>query len=270
MRERIGLTFHEKLQLSRSRIAEILSAVGFKPGVSNEELRSLTSLGTNMTKAFPRLAQGCGLLTKTRHLTELGSRVIEADPGLDQVETMWAMHFNLVRNGGPGPEFWSFAFRKALRVGQPLSIEEISDCVRGAGFGAEIQASAVRDAVSRMIGFYVTRDGLAQLELVTGSIKGGYECTLEHSKPPLPVFAYMVADCWEADFASQLTVELDQFEAKSRLADILRLSPEAIRDLFRAMADAKLCDLYLAAPPYQIVKAWDSVNDLTRKLYGAG
>lgn len=268
MQERIGLTFHEKLQLSRARIAEILSAVGFKPGASNDDLRSLTNLGTNMTKAFPRLAQGCGLLTKTRHLTRLGLCVVEADPGLDQIETMWAMHFNLVWDRGPGPEFWSFAFRKALRVGQPLSVEEISDCVREAGYGAEIQASAVRDAVSRMLGFYVTRDGLDQLELVTGSRNAGYECNHDHSMPPLPAFAYMVASCWEVDFGSQVTVGLDEFESKTCLADILRVSSEELRNMFRDMADAKLCDLYLAAPPYQIVRAWDSSDDLTRRLHG--
>ncbi len=96
MHEKIGITFHEKLQLGRARIAEVLSAIDRRPGATNDQLRTLTSLGTNMTKAFPRLAQGTGLITKNRELTDFGAAVVRADPGLDRIQTQWIMHFNLV------------------------------------------------------------------------------------------------------------------------------------------------------------------------------
>lgn len=267
MNDKIGLTFHEKLQLGRSRIAEVLSAVTYRPGASNDDLRALTSLGTNMTKAFPRLAQGCGLLTKSRHLTDFGSKVALSDPGLDSEHTLWIIHYNLTASSGPGPEFWGHAFRSILRSGQPQRVEELADQVREAGYGETIQVDAVRDALSRMLGFYTSRDGLLDLGLISGSRTEGYSCSLEHALPASASFSYMLASWWEANFPDQLTIDLSVVESTSGLVELLRVSQSQLRELLRTAAEDHYCDLFMSAPPYQIARAWGSRQEILSRIY---
>jgi hypothetical protein len=267
MKDKIGLTFHEKLQLGRSRIAEVLTAVTDRPGATNDELRSLTSLGTNMTKAFPRLAQGCGLLTKSRHLTEFGSQVVLSDPGLDSEQTLWIIHYNLTASSGPGPEFWGHAFRNVLRIGQPQGVEDLADQIREAGYGESIQVEAVRDALSRMLGFYTSRDGLGELGLISGSRTEGYSCNFDHVLPASAPFSYMLASWWEDHLPDQLTIDLSLLESTSGLVELLRVNQSQLRELLRAAAEAHYCDLFMSAPPFQIVRTWGSKEDILRRIY---
>lgn len=267
MNEKIGLTFHEKLKLGRPRISEVLKAFLLCPGASNTELRTIINLGTNMIKAFPRLAQGCGLISKNRKLTEFGSAAVENDLGLDSRDTLWLMHFYLVSPNGPGPEFWNLIFNQNLRIGQIYTVSDLTHLVRSAGIGTDIQESAVHDALSAMLGFYTSRDGLGPLEIIRGNNQEGYQCNHTFELPSVEAFAFMVACCWKDEFAGQTTVELAQFEERSKLLEILKLSRDQLRAFFISMAEKGLCNVYLSAPPYQIVKTWQSHLDILEKVY---
>jgi hypothetical protein len=267
MKDKIGLTFHEKLQLNRSRIAEVLSAVTYRPGATNDDLRALTSLGTNMTKAFPRLAQGCGLLTKSRHLTGLGKTIAMSDPRLDSETTLWLMHFNLTASIGPGPEFWGYAFKNAIRIGQPQKVDELAEKVREAGYGETIQVEAVREALSRMLGFYTSQDGLGALGLISGSRNDGFSCNFDHSLPAPAPFCYMLASWWEIHFPGQLTLDLSLVESSSELIELLRISQEQLRDLLHQAAEEHYFDLFMSAPPFQIARTWGSEEELLGRIY---
>ena len=65
--------------------------------------------GSIYAEAYPRYAIATGLLDPiNKTLTQFGKYVVENDPQLNKLSTLWLMHYHISNSQGMGPLFWNY------------------------------------------------------------------------------------------------------------------------------------------------------------------
>ncbi|MFZ4507062.1 MAG: DUF4007 family protein [Fimbriimonas sp.] len=266
MTKRIGINFHEGLQLSRERLSSVLRFLLDNPGASREAIRRGADLGANMAIAIPNLGLGCGLIQEDgngRRLTELGVRVVAHDPFLEKADSLWLMHFGMVDPAGRGPSYWGNLMLDALIVGTPRTATELADVVSEQ---ESVVRAKIQSGVTKMTDGYTKADLFGNLALLSRN-GDGYVGTAPIAWPSATVVAYALAKRWSDIHPDQLTAGMDTFLSASRLQDIFRLSKLDIEALLEQVRQLGLIDLYTSAPPHQIVRRWHDVSEVVERLY---
>jgi hypothetical protein len=266
IKERVGTAFHESFSLSRPSIAVILELGSQIPHVTKELLKEQSTLGNNYIKAMPTYARGCGFLDDTRALTPLGSAVFDNDPNLIHPATLWLMHYHLAAPDGPGSLFWHYGVTEHLRPGAALETGKL-----GANIAAfletqgekALQEKTAKQAAGIFLGSYGKEDALGRLGLLDDN-----NHVLEPLEPP-PVFAigYALAHYWESVHGDAGTINMSSLSEPRGFADLLYLSEYQLKDALRTLQREGLLELWRQAPPFQVVKLWQSKSDFLERLY---
>jgi hypothetical protein len=272
---RSGTAFAESFTLSKPSLAKILE-IANEPGgkITYDALKEETSLGNNYVKAMPRYAKCCGLLemNNDRAITPLGKAVYENDPNLMHPATLWLLHYHLAAPLGPGPLFWHWCIRELFRPGTELETGKlganIAVFLETQGERA-LQERTAKQAAGIFLGSYSSHkeDALSKLGLLEFIKKDHYR-VLEPPEPP-PVFAigYALAHYWESVHGDSGTINMSSLSEPQGFADLLYLSEYQLKDALRTLQREGLLELWRQAPPFQVVKLWQSKSDFLERLF---
>lgn len=273
MKRRLGTVFHESFSLSRPALAAILRiAAESSEKLSFEIIRQGTHLGNNYVKAMPRYAVGTGLLEeKTYRLTPLGRYVYENDPGLSHPSTQWLMHYHMSASLGPGPAFWNYLVKHYLRPGSRLNTETLREDVRTfvrETNGKDLAERSIRELITVFTRTYIKTDGLGQLGILE---EQGKELVVQEPEPPSAgVIGYALAHYWEQTWPGLGQVNLNDLYQPGGIASLLLLNAFTLGSRLRELQSKRLLELQQIAPPYQLVRLWESPLDFLPLLYEGG
>lgn len=269
--DRLGTAFSESFPLNLPAISTVLSLTEERQGrLNNEIMKQETYLGNNYIKAMPRYARGCGILHMGSYeTTPWGKLLATRDTQLTNLATQWLMHYYLSSPAGPGPVFWSRLVRERLRIGDKLDrsqvAEEISQLV-GQETGKFPASSTAGSVATAFLGTYARSDALGSLGILEKERNGVYRVTQPETPSPLTV-AYALADYWERAWEGQPTVNLERLTEPGEFTSIFFMGTENFDKLLNILKKDDILDVYRTAPPYQIVRLWESKEQLMQNLY---
>jgi hypothetical protein len=259
-------SFHRTFPLQRAPLAEYIRALAeVGRSLSFEEIREKTSLGTVKVESIRRYARASGLTNAKDQLTELGEQVVQNDSYLSTVASIWILHLGMIKANTLAPIFWNEAW-KSLNLGDKTDRAKIAELILTLNDSDQVNMKTAEEAGSVFLTTYSKDDCLGSLGVIE-KISKGYIVEQVKISPPLGVFAWFIAEQWDALFPNQVSVELNYFKECSGLSKAFKISPREVDLILDQMADNNLCDLYLSAPPYQIVRKWQSHLDILEKVY---
>lgn len=247
-----GLTFHRSFAVNRPAIAEIMANAGLTP----DELREATNLGTVYIEAMPRYARACGFMKfGSTELTPLGRHVLEHDADLHLPETLWLMHYHLSAPHGPGPRFWHDLTLRLPELSQPVTREEVASeiarSVRNES-GAELKERGVATTATVFLGSYTKSDALGPLAVLQEREDGVFYEAPE--APPAGVVGYALAHYWQGQLGAQQTCLLDDLGKPGGFGSLFFMSSFDLNRALRQLAKKGVLDLWVSAPPYQVTR----------------
>jgi hypothetical protein len=272
-RERIGTAFHETFALNIPAVAAVLRVCDKHRGdVSPEAVRSETSLGPNYVTAMSGYARGSGLLEMGSYqLTPFGRAVLDRDPNLARIETLWLMHYHLSAPQGPGPGFWNYLITTAVRIGSQVRRPEILSAI-----GKYLQETSQKSLATRtlestataFLGTYHKSDGLGKLGLLElqDDTQGICE-VLQPDAPPLGVVACALADYWDAQGQGASELLLKDLGRQNGFAGIFCIGPGMLGTLLSELQSLNVLTIKRDAPPFVVTRLWENPEDLRRNLY---
>jgi hypothetical protein len=272
--ERLPVSFHRKFALVRSEIASILTVcAGAEKVITRKVFEEQTTLGSTKREAVPNYARGCGLVEfDSFQITSLGMTVFNNDPNLIHPATLWLMHYHLSAPMGPGPLFWHYCITQRLRPGNEIETKKlkanITQFLQDNG-EKELDTNTTDEAAGKVLGSYSSNkeDALSKLGLLEFIKKDHYR-VLEPPEPP-PVFAigYALAHFWESVHGDAGTINMSSLSEPQGFADLLYLSEYQLKDALRTLQREGLLELWRQAPPFQVVKLWQSKSDFLERLF---
>lgn len=264
--KRLKTSFHRTFPLQRAPLAEYVRAV-LEAGraLSFEEVRKSTSLGTVKVDAMKRYARATGLADERDNLTSLGMAVLRNDPYLEKSTSIWLLHLGTLIDRSVAPAFWGKCWDSSL-LGEILDRSIVSKWVEQCDQSAEIGAKTAEEAATVFLTTYSKVECLGELGVLTKDASGYHVSHLE-GMPPLGAIAWFISQQWEAQFKGQASVDFELFKRKSRVSAAFKMSPARVDEAFRGLADEGYCELFLAAPPFQILHSWGSTDEVLERIY---
>jgi hypothetical protein len=249
----MSLTFHRTFCLSRASVEKVVRLAQHRPGFSQEDLASITDLGTIYQEAMPRYAFRSGLLDKSKQLTIFGRFVVQHDPGLEKPVTQWLLHYHLAAPHGP-TAFWHYLVRKCFLPGNTFTaddlVADLTEFLQETA-GKVPAPRAIRSTATVFIGTYLKTDGLKRLGLLEEVAANTYRVPLPQA-PPLWALGYALVDYWNARYKGRLTINLDDL-IYGDFAAIFLLGEERLMQLLLQLKQEGMLDLYRISRPYQVV-----------------
>jgi hypothetical protein len=263
----MSLTFHRTFCLSRASVEKVIRLAQHHPGFSQEDLASITDLGTVYQEAMPRYAFRSGLLDKHKQLTLFGRFVAQHDPGLEKLATQWLLHYHLAAPHGP-TAFWHYLVRKRFLPANTFTADDlVADLTKfiQETAGKVPTPRAIRSTVTVFIGTYLKADGLKRLGLLEEVAVNTYRVLLPQA-PPLWALGYALADYWDARYKGRLTINLDDL-IYGDFAAVFLLGENGFTELLVELKQEGMIDLYRIAHPYQVVLLQPSLEFALERLY---
>ena len=230
-----------------------MAAILANAGLSPEEMREATNLGTIYIESMPRYARACGLMEfGSTKLTPLGEHVLTHDPDLHLPETLWLMHYHLSAPHGPGPRFWHELVLRLPELGDGFGREavvaQIAETTKAEG--ADLKERGVVSTATVFLGSYTKSDALGPLGILQES-ENGY--TFDFPEPPSAgVVGYCLSHYWQGQLGVQQTCSLDTLSEPGNFANVMLLSSFDFNRALRQLAQRGVLELWMAAPPYQV------------------
>lgn len=272
-KDRIGTVFHETLTLNIPAIASVLRvSYEHDAKVTAETLRSETNLGANYIKAMPLYARGCGLLELGSFaLTPFGQCVMEKDPNLTRLETLWIMHYYLSASQGPGPAFWNNLITKVVRIGQPLSGSVVATAISNYlqdSIQQTLSARAVANTATAFLGTYAKSDALGRLGIISPveEAKGSYQ-TMQPDTPSLSAVACALVDYWEDFSNGSSELLLKDLGRQDGFAGLFFIGPGMLGALLSELQSKSIVSIKRDAPPFVVTRLWADPGELWGRLY---
>ena len=128
-------------------------------------------------------------------------------------------------------------------------------------------ARSARSTAKIFLGTYIKSDGLANLGLLEKLESDLYK-VLEPDPPPTWVVAYALLDFWRGNFPGQKTINLNDLYGEKGLSNIFMISRGRINLMLEDMQQAGILQLFLIAPPYQVVLLDENIDISLKKVYG--
>lgn len=274
--KRLGYTFARKFHLVRPAVAKVLEVAAMRSEIDETErptlaqlLSETTSLGTIYVESMPRYACGAGLLDSQTYLpTPLGHLVKSMDPGLEQITSLWLMHYHMASPVGNGPPSWEFIFR-ITSAGQWRTRGEIEDAVADyvtRVSGKSLSPNSIKaNIVGPFINTYLNPDGLAKLRLFKER-----DDWLESDSPLRPgpyVTGYTLAQYWMNMWPDAAIIPLRDLTTVGGLAGLFHLSQFDLNSYLRDLQSSGFLELWQIAPPHQVRRRFESPDDFLPYLY---
>lgn len=266
MLNKLAISFHESLTLSRDSIAQIIENA-WRRGALDRKFLVNTSLGTNYQKAMPRYAIRGGLLTPDNYLTALGRFSAQHDPRLERSATQWLMHYHLSAPHG-STAIWHFLVRQRFVPGNIFTADDLLTDLSGflaAETGKVPAPRSMRSTVTIFTGTYLKPDGLGRLGLLEERSDATYGVPAVDA-PEIWALGYALADYWSANYNGRLTINLDDL-VHGDFAAIFLLGEDRLTQLLLQLKQEGMVDLYRISRPYQVVLLQPSIEYALKRLY---
>jgi hypothetical protein len=206
------IKFHQGFKLDRTRLAALLRHAVEQDVIVKKAAAAAMGVGEPA-------AEGCiGWLVKTGlgrsagkgyTLTELGRLVAAHDSELNQLGTLWLLHYFLVTDHDERAEVWYRAFNEFLRPAEPFTREALQTFTERSLERSPTNKSGISDDTNFFVKTYSEPVGLAKLDVMRAEAKGAYEVGLSTS-PPQPIFAFALFDAWQRRFPHADTLRVTQ------------------------------------------------------------
>lgn len=271
-KSRLGPTFHRGFALNIPSIINILAlSKDLGTHLTPKVLRERTTLGTIYIEAMPRYARGGGLLQSSNlGLTPLGEFVVEHNPDLSNLDTLWLMHYHLSAPLGPGAAYWHYLVGHHLVPGSKINTSTLRDNAQAIIKADDPDGKGLVDRHAQTIitvftGTYTKEDALGPLGILTETSDG---FVVQEPDPPSTwVVGYALAHYWQQKWPHLGQVNLEELYEPGGFASLLFLSNYALNRSLRELQRHQRLELWQVAPPYQLVKLWNSPNDFLPHLY---
>lgn len=274
---RLGTVFHESFSISRQSIIQIIRAISQNSNFANlsqsereKIFQEQTSLGSRYIKAMPRYAIGTGMINTKYMLRPFGNLVLNNDQLLDNIGTLWLMHYHLSAPHGPGPTFWNDLVVNNFFANNVFSTDEISEKIRDFIWGTEnkiLSARSVRTSATVFLGSYTKPEGLGKLRIINITKSGRYHVN-DPTTPPVWAVGYALLDYWQTHYPGRITTSLDTLH-NSEFPKLFMLGKADFEAVLLAMQEAKYIEFHRSIQPYQIVLLRQDNEPLLKRLYGA-
>ena len=271
---KLATAFHESFSLSLPSLSQILQvANGLQnseevgKGLTYDVIKQNTTLGNNYVKAMRRYARAVGLLDVHERITPFGEIACRFDPELRHTATLWVMQYHLCAPHLSGPAFWANLVSECLVPGKDLTSEGIAVSIESFLYNRgdrPLASRTLKTTATVFLGTYKKSDGLGPLGFF-GS--GSSKTVCEPVSPGLQTAAYAIADYWHGEWADVKTVNLSSMTEPGGPAALLYMSSGDINAVLRQMASQGLVEVNRKVPPYQVVRLWNSPEDLLEHLY---
>jgi hypothetical protein len=248
---------HETFPFRHGWLKKGVDAVLEDPAIfSAEDATTRLGVGKNMVRSIRHWVLACGLMVekpipKTRdkaiHQTPLGELLVAAgglDPYLEDVSTLWILHYLLTRSAGRSQSWhWLFNNWKAREFYKEEIVRELVAFSHSAS--GRVNANTIRRDIDCLISCYVTRRDPKKKSLSEDSL----DCPLaelglieevgdgetyvfqvgDHQTLSGRVFAYCLMDYWERLHDNQETLAFEQISyAAGSPAKLFKLSYAAL------------------------------------------
>lgn len=275
--KRLGVSFHRTFALSRSAVSQVLAlSLGAgaasneqEGGLSRDDIREGTSLGTVYVESMPRYARGCGLIDAHNRPTCFGRIANVHDGTLGGINTQWLMHYHLSSPHGAGPRYWGHVVSNCFRLGDYLDRQCLStelEVFLAASERKPPGKNTVDAAATTFLGTYSKDDALGPLGILVA--QGNRYLVSESEEPSLAVFAYVLADYWDGMWPGRKTVNLEAITSEPEgPASLLLLGTGQANRLLRAMQDEGWVQVQRRAAPYTVVRSWEDSAPFLERVY---
>lgn len=273
-KSKLATAFHESFSLSLPSLSQILQVASLRQenegtgrGLTYDVIKQNTTLGNNYVKSMRRYARAVGLIDADDYITPFGNIAGRFNPELRYTATLWAMHYHLCAPHLGGPAFWAYLVSECLVPGRELSSEGVAECIkdflRDRG-DSPLAPRTLKTTATIFLGTYKKPDGLGPL----GFFGSSDSETVHEPVPPRSwVTAYVIADYWRAQWADVKTVNLSSMTESGGPAALLYMSSGDINAVLRQMASQGLVEVNRKIPPFQVVRLWNSPEDILEHLY---
>lgn len=271
----MSLTFHQTFTLDCENISKLLSVVRERPGASNGDIAEATGIGVGRDdrqgKVQPTIdyATYCGLIAsdadgghRILRLTSLGELVFEHDDILKKPISQWVMHYNLSREGGEA-EAWSSFVHRFLPFRERFERSSLETHLQEA-FGERAKVKSINPTV--LLNCYTDTNALGKIRLLTERPKKTYE----RRQPYIPnayVVGYVLAEVWEARHIGRTGLDPNDLLDQGHLVSSLGLKATDLQFWLDNLSSTGAITQMREAPPYQIVRRWNSSLELLEKAY---
>lgn len=275
---RLPTSFHETFSLKRAAIAQVIDVLSKvtdihiinNKGSLEQIIKEQTSLGPNYAKSMINYARGAGLLSNSYTTTVLCTFIQKYDPGFDQSNTQWLLHYHMSALNGPGPEFWHRFVISRFRTGNKFTRPELRKELEDYFLHFKNKKASNRtidDSLSVFTNTYVDKDCLGRLGILTGNSSVGFEVGTPHF-PSAWAFAYALINHWEAHCNGRVSINLDSLTSESGLASLFLMDNMAVNRTLNELQQAGFVEVYRSAQPYQLLLLSDDKALALQKLYG--
>jgi hypothetical protein len=201
-------------------------------------------------------------------ITPLGEYVLAHDASLSLPATQWLMHYHLSAPHGPGPRFWHDLTLKLPELVAPIRSAELVDII-GLSVTEEGREPIVEDSLQKCgtayLGTYSKSEGLESLGILehiqtpNGKPSNTYQ-TVDPQPVPPGVLAYALSHYWEGQFGSVQTRNLSDLSEPGGFGSLFFLSQFALNRSLRGLASEGVLELWLQAPPHQLLRPPPSIS----------
>ncbi len=255
-------------QMLRLSVESSLDNTGAKRNLSKIEIRAETTLGTVYVEAMRRYATHAGLMDKDDYPSPFGKFVFSNDAEFGEANTQWIMHYIMASSRFDCPAFWRNLVVHHMQVGNSFNTSAIADLTCSfdlATNNRNLKERTYTQSATAFVGTYSKEDAFGKLGLLK---KEGDQYIVQEPEPPsVNVFAYALADHWNAVWKDRSTVDLREVTREDGPATLLFLNSSETDYYLAEMQEAELLDVHRRVPPYQVVRLWDSPQALLERLY---
>lgn len=269
--KRVSTAFHETFALNLPSISGILELAIEKDGkVSEEDIKENVYLGNNYIKAMPRYARASGLLDFPGfNVTNFGQAVVENDPDLVNISTLWLMHYHLSAPHGPGPLFWNYAMTNLLKIGERIESvklgKEIAHYISVTTGEKPLQDRTTKDSARIFLKTYSESNALGALGIASESESSYLIC--EPEPPSAWVIGYALADYWEGMFGDRTGINLSEITSVDNFLSIFFMGSGLFLSKLSEIQREGLLQVQRVAPPHQLIKLWTNKDIFLEKIY---
>jgi len=269
--------FHKSFTLQRDNISKLISFVLEHPSASRQEIAVETGIGIGKNasdgKVRPTIqyAVYSGLLQPSAAesqneilLSDVGEIVFHYDPRLKTSISQWVMHYFLCRPQNES-EIWRFFVHDFIPAHGEFEGEVLEEALTKKF--PDLSERINKENRRILTNCYIDGNALAKTRLIESYQKDKFiRGTPNYQNAFLA--AYILAEIWEAKHGQDVTmVDPTVFFDGGDLATTLNLNEGDLRNCLNEITAIGAIRQLREAPPFQVVRRWDSKFDLLRRAY---
>jgi hypothetical protein len=262
----MSIGFSKNFNFERDTLARILQVLAEKPNTSRDELMTLVLVGSVEVAGLIGWIGKLGLRNNERRtLSALGRSVVKCDPYLENVGTMWLLHYQLSQNREA--EVWFYLTNKFLPNKFKFTSQEALEYLQEAGIGQQSPKHLKNDVRIYLRAFAETQ-GLKRIQFLEKIGKNEYQKSLAIGIHPYLV-AYVIYDQREKYYPTISTIRIGELlSADGNVGKVFLLDQEKLEEFLHQLRFEGLVDVSHTGGLDQVGFIYkDSVLSILEKYY---